>query len=69
MLLYFTMKNQTIPAHALEAIETLYAIVRGCDEALASSLEAWERKEFNQAREEALAKIDSRKASLELAFS
>lgn len=45
-------------------LETLRATIRGCDEALAADLEAWERKEYQQVREKAVTDLASREAAI-----
>jgi hypothetical protein len=48
---------KTIPIEIQERIENLQATIRGCNEALAANLEAWERKEFKAVLEEAAAEL------------
>jgi hypothetical protein len=62
VLLSLTMK--TIPSEILEDLETLRATIRGCDVALAANLETWERKEYRQVREEAMANLTAREAAI-----
>jgi post-segregation antitoxin (ccd killing protein) len=57
--------NTNIPAEVIERIASLEVGIAYCDTALAAELENWERKEYQQVRDEAAATLAQIKAAVE----